>query len=170
MTTITFKDKVMASDSHIVGAYIDQLSADKIYQCGNFLIGCAGAVSDIKKFISYIDNGWREIDLPKEAVDTFEALAYDMSDGQLWYYDGSYTGVETGEISAIGSGQGFAMGAMLAGADASEAVAIASELDPYTGGEIKIYHLEEELEAPPEVEEPVSKTKKNKKKKHGKDS
>jgi len=168
MTTICFKEDVMASDSHIVGAYIDQLSADKIYQIDNVLIGCAGAVSDIKKFISYITNGWREIDMPKKTVDTFEALVYDMSDSQLWYYDGSYTGVETGLISAIGSGQGFAMGAMLAGADASEAVAIASELDPYTGGDIKVYHVGEEADAPLGIDEPASKKNKKRKKKHGK--
>lgn len=46
--------------------------------------------------------------------------------------------VEIGIPSAIGSGGDFAMAAMMGGADAREAVKIASKLDPYTGGKIRV--------------------------------
>jgi len=127
----------MASDSQIMGEFIEQLSFDKIEVIGSYIIGCAGSVRDISQFISYINNGWRDIDIPEEKSETFESLIYDLVNNEIKYYDGSYIGIRTGETTAIGSGQSFAMGAMLNGASALEAVSIASMLDPYTGGDVK---------------------------------
>lgn len=46
------------------------------------------------------------------------------------------------EPYAIGSGSDFAMGAMLAGKSAKDAVKIAAKLDCYTGGPIKVLSLD----------------------------
>lgn len=191
MTTIAFNDNTMAADSCINGVYMDQLSADKVYLLDGYLIGCAGEMTAIKRFISYVEGGFRSHDIPKKITGDFEALVYSMTEQQLFYYDSSYISLETGVPAAIGSGQMFAMGAMLAGASATDAVDISKKLDPYTNGDIKTYKIEEgELEdATPEriaalearlenilkhsdvdVKHGKKNKKKNKKKKYGRNS
>ena len=132
----------MASDSQIMGEFIEQLSFDKILVIDSYIVGCAGLVRDIKQFIAYINNGWREIDIPLEKPDSLESLIYDSNTKEIMYYDGSYLGIKTGNTTAIGSGQSFAMGAMLNGASALEAISIAARLDPYTGGDVKFCEVD----------------------------
>ena len=48
---------------------------------------------------------------------------------------------ESDENWAVGSGSEYAMGAMLAGAEVQEAVEIASDMDVYTGGKVRVVEV-----------------------------
>lgn len=60
--------------------------------------------------------------------------------------DGSWVRSDTG-VYAAGSGADIAFGAIMAGASIREALEIASEHDPYTGGTLQVKHEEEILDA-----------------------
>lgn len=56
--------------------------------------------------------------------------------GRVFEMDGSYSLNEILTYGGVGSGSGYATGAMAHGASVVEALAIAAELDPFTGGEL----------------------------------
>lgn len=61
-----------------------------------------------------------------------------MKDGSIYLYDKNCVGIKwTGNYFALGSGGNFALGAVLAGKTAKEAVEIAKKLDINSGGKIK---------------------------------
>lgn len=72
-------------------------------------------------------------------------LLWVRSNGDVFYAKDNLdlSGPLTVDFIAIGSGDAFAMGALAMGADAVEAVEIASELDVWTGGEIVTLSVEQ---------------------------
>jgi len=134
MTTVAYKDGILAADTRQIGDYIDQHHATKIYEIGSAKIGFCGSVSQALIFIKWFKDQTR--DKPHyEQLKNFEALV--IRGGRAYAYDGNCEAVATGHPCAIGSGCHFAMGAMLAGASAVEAVKIAMKLDENTGGKVK---------------------------------
>lgn len=57
--------------------------------------------------------------------------------GRIFEIDGAYGVIDMGDFAAVGSGGMFATTAMHMGKTAPQAVQIASELDLYTGGDVK---------------------------------
>lgn len=136
MTTIAYKDGVIAADSLIVGDYAEPGTYNKLYKVSGGYVGGAGAVPQIKLFIRW----FRDQSKPKPdpaLLKDFEALVV-RNDGTLLYYDKILEPMDVVPPCAIGSGGGIAMGAMIAGATAVRAVEIARILDVHTGG--KIHH------------------------------
>lgn len=81
----------------------------------------------------------------------FEELGWKCSmlaithDGTIWHYTGTYSFVLRNDVPfAIGSGAQFALGAMAFGADAKEAVLIASRYDLHTNANLQVANLIEE--------------------------
>lgn len=148
MTTIAFKDGVMAADSMQSGDFIDPVECKKILKIKVYnnviptdvLVGCAGQVSALSAFIAWYKECKKPEKWPAGFEEGFSALVYHNS--ELLYYGGSYGyGIDVGKFSAIGTGSEIAMGAMMAGASAVEAVEIACDLDtgsrkPVSWGEI----------------------------------
>lgn len=124
----------MVADTLQHGIYIDQYPATKITRGpAGELIGLAGSLAKSEYFKAWYlaardPATWPELLRDKE--DKIEALvlAADGSGSITYYCDYPY-GVQVGTVAAIGTGQEFAMGAMLAGKSAPEAVKIACQLD-----------------------------------------
>lgn len=75
----------------------------------------------------------------------FEALVIDTLTGKCYMYENRLYPYEVKAPFAIGSGFKYAMGAMLAGATAAQAVEIAARLDKNTGGEVQVIDVLQKL-------------------------
>lgn len=137
MTTIACDGKTMACDSRQIGAYIDNVKAEKIREFNGCLIGNAGDPAMLQTFISWLNAGGDKSKKPD--IDDNEFLM--LKDGKIYHYSKELNPVPTGTPSAIGSGASFAMAAMLCGKTPAEAVGIACQLDPFTGGDIQEFKL-----------------------------
>lgn len=173
MTTIAFKDGVMASDSKCTDAWSAFVTrSHKIERLSNgALLGSAGD-SDCREVVKLLSAAKSAKSLPSRAAlaetktDFYGILA--LPAGALFLVeiyviersgDSEWTAQITQiheRMAAAGSGQQFAMGAMAAGKGAAEAVAIACRYDSYS--------------APP-IREVILKSpeRKSRKKKHEKD-
>ncbi|MBL8644021.1 MAG: hypothetical protein JNK21_08800 [Rhodospirillaceae bacterium] len=130
MTTIATDGKVMAADSRLTGDYIDQFNSTKLYAVNGEIVGTCGTASEGLAYIQWLQDSKAA---PKLS-DKFEALH--LTRGGIFSVDRNLVRIRVAKVSAIGSGCGYAMGAMLAGASPGKAVQIAAKLDPHTGGKI----------------------------------
>lgn len=130
MTTIAFDGEHIAADSMLSGAYVD--TAEKIFKISGGYLMMAGSYSEGLIFKKWCKDRTK----PKPKLDDFEAL--EIRGKKVMYYDEGIEPIPLKAPAAIGTGCQFAMGAMLAGATAKEAVKIASKLDEATGGRIKV--------------------------------
>lgn len=137
MTTIATDGKRMAADTWQTGNYIDQFALQKMEVIEGTLVGVSGSPLHALLFFEWLREG-NSNDEPILGK-AFRALR--VSSLGVWFWDKQLTPVEVGAPAAIGSGARFAMGAMLAGATPEEAVRVAMELDPFTGGEVKCLTL-----------------------------
>ena len=132
MTTIAYRDGVLASDSLVTlgdtkshGTYI------KIKRIGNLLVGAAGGVADSEQFLQWLKYDDGETPPPKGQ---YSALVIDPRGRVREIENGSVLPVPRGaKFHAIGSGGPFALAAMYAGASAVEAVKIATKIDINSG-------------------------------------
>ena len=133
MTTIAFKDGIMAAESCQTHSYIDQVLCKKIFVVGNDLIGLAGTLTDFPKFLNWYEISRKEDEKNprsiKIEIEDIHALVWRK--GKLYFYDEQCIAIPmVGTTAAIGSGSAYAMGAMLSNSSAAEAVKIACKLDP----------------------------------------
>jgi ATP-dependent protease HslVU (ClpYQ) peptidase subunit len=145
MTTIAFKDGIMAADTQQMGAYIDRIEAIKVRMLAShnrqILIGLAGDPANLILFCKWYSNGCKDKD--KFEMGNNEVLFYDGID--LLHYSSKFVGVQVGEFGAIGSGAEYAMGAMMNGASAEDAVEIACALDNNSGLPVKTWSKNEHI-------------------------
>lgn len=140
MTTIAWKNGVVATDSQSTSSYkrFDAVKACRIDK-GPFtghVLAFAGLYALFGVIKAQVESG--ELQPISTGSDDGDAtvlligrrIAYRMESQNM-------TPVEVKSPYAIGSGECFAMGAMLAGAEAEDAVRIASRLDIYTGGKVR---------------------------------
>lgn len=134
MTTIAYRDGVMASDSLVTAGTLRCGSMRKITRNSvGWIGGGAGPMETIVRLLAWIDAG-----AEGEPPEMKEADAIIVSpDGvvHFWTGAGPLTPVQ-GSFFAVGSGERVAVGAMAAGADAIQAVRLAIEYDTGTGGDI----------------------------------
>lgn len=134
MTTIAWDGKTLASDSRQIGDYVDQCNVTKIFTVGSSYLGLAGDSGKGQIFLRW----YKDQTKPRpdqHSLDGFEALI--IKGSRTYYVDKTCELIECGKPAAIGSGCDCAMGAMLAGATAIEAVKIAIKLDQYSGGKVR---------------------------------
>lgn len=129
MTTIAFDGKNIASDSQVGGSYLDG-GIEKVIKAGKSYFGAAGNLDHMVGFFAWQKGG----DKPK-IDDNFEAL--EIRGKTTYWWGQALVPCKIKSPAAIGSGAQFAMGAMLAGATAKEAVKIAAKLDSGTGRTIR---------------------------------
>ena len=138
MTTIAYKDGILAADSQTTSGHIQSSSAfSKIRKFDDGYAAFTGSCKDIPILFDLIrgkevEGNAKDIDvtaivMPNEGK-PYEA--YINSLGKLYKHPIS-------NFSAIGSGWTIAMGAMQSGASAKEAVKAAIKLDIYSGGAVK---------------------------------
>jgi ATP-dependent protease HslVU (ClpYQ) peptidase subunit len=142
MTTIAFKDGIMASDSCISGGGYYGASVNKVQRTSaGALIGWCGE-ADNRAVLTLIDKVKKPAQLP-----TKQEIAACLTDCQVLIAFGpnslyivgcdeddsgryhGYVNVCNLGAAAIGSGSHLALGAMLAGKSAREAVSIACKID-----------------------------------------
>lgn len=143
MTTIAYKDGVIAYDSRVTdGNIISDDSFDKCFVVDGVRFFLTGAVSDHV----YLIDAYFKGKCPRRNIDS-RAFVFDkgalsecaISPGTgFWRYD-----MRLDNPAAIGSGAQFALAAMIMGASAEEAVRVAARLDSCTGGTIRTFRLEE---------------------------
>jgi ATP-dependent protease HslVU (ClpYQ) peptidase subunit len=166
MTTVAYKDGVMASDSQASSGKFSWAGVvnQKIYYTGGGLVGVAGTADELPITDEWLDSIKSSKDLKPACEtliqDSFEhyQLLFVFEDDPSYFHianvfpekseDGAhYTcwagWLETGYGIAIGTGDDFAMPAMAAGSTAEQAVAIASQYDAASGGRIDIAYLPE---------------------------
>lgn len=127
MTTIAFDGVTMAADRQQCGRYKFLCLEPKIFRMKGSIFGTAGNVEDkiiLREWLS------GKGDKP-EIVDSFAAL--EATPNGLYYWSSEKAKFRFPLPAAIGTGAEYAMGAMLQGATAREAVAIAIRLDEATG-------------------------------------
>jgi len=132
LSTIAYKDGVMAADTLITGNDMRCGSVTKIAKGKQGIGGSAGSIDDNKKFRDWIERGGEH---PK--YDGIDGL-YVTHSGKMHYLGSTGEMVPfTGKFSAVGSGEKYAMAAMEMGATAKQAVEIAKKFDCHTGGRVQ---------------------------------
>lgn len=146
MTTIAINKEdgkvVVSADTQLTGLWKDNKKFIKIYKliAGNgdeAIVGGSGSASSIYAFFDWCASGMEYEDYPAEHAG--EAQFIMVTKKSVLCYENYPRPIEVGFPYSIGSGGQYAMGAMLAGAKATESVKIASKLDPYTNS--KVYTL-----------------------------
>ncbi len=148
MTTIAYRDGALACDTMEVhtseaGGSRYFVNSEKIFELEDGYLGSSGDSAGVYVWFEYHQaksSKQKETQLEIMAEYDFD-IVWMASDG-LWVSD------QTGVISqchepyyAIGSGSKAAMAAMICGKSAEAAVDVAALVDPYTGGEVKVYRL-----------------------------
>lgn len=144
MTTIAYRDGVLACDSRISnGDWTTPGRAEKIFRLANGgMVGFAGAASKIEWLKAWIEAGRPEDGRPTTLPDEVHAIVVGP-DGRVEFLEGSRCGVWTfnAPFYAMGSGRVPALAAMMTGASAKRAIIVASALDPSTGGAVRFLRL-----------------------------
>lgn len=134
MTTIATDGRTMAADSR--GCANDVIRCDNEQKLRRLkdgrIVGFSGTSSAAREYIDWLDNGG---DRPK-IEDSFAALVLHQNGTAEVHCDNALPD-EADLPAVLGSGGAIALGAMLAGATPEQAVAIAAQRDPFTGGKIK---------------------------------
>jgi 20S proteasome alpha/beta subunit len=141
MTTVVYRDSVLASDSMLGSNGAGIGSVKKIWKLKNGnLVGACGTAQGSEKFISYM-NG--DISKP-ESIPALDAILIDTELKVYFCEDNLQTYEVQAPFFAVGSGSKFALGAMEMGASAEEAVRVAMKYDISSGGEVQVLKLEKE--------------------------
>lgn len=144
MTTIAYRDGVMAADSQCTQDGTRACEVAKIARIHGWLVGCSGSSGLAHEF-----QEWFRAECRERLKRTPASLAVQGQDAKLSvllvHPDGTIFGVDglghpypiKGPFIADGTGFKVALGAMEMGASAAEAVKVASKYDIYTGGPVR---------------------------------
>ena len=141
MTTIAYKDGVIATDGRILqGLSISDDNAVKRTVRKGVEFFFSGSVHDEPLLIDCYFNG------PPESTDNTESNALIVDSGNIFEAavnpDGYWCAPERrNNVVAIGSGASHAMTAMDLGCSAKEAVKMAAKRDAGTGGRVRTYKV-----------------------------
>lgn len=136
MTTIAYKDGVIAYDSQVTrGDIITDDAYEKCIEQKGVKFFCAGPVSDYQRLVDVYFGAKPEGKIDASALvadgESLMHVAVDDTTG-LWK-----TPILHSRIYAIGSGSPFAFAAMDMGASAYKAIEMAAKRDTNTGGTIR---------------------------------
>lgn len=137
MTTIAYRDGVLAADTLTTANGIRCGHHVKIHRFGRLLTGYCGRSSNYEAFRSWVKAG------AEGKFTSAEGNVFIVTpDGvAIVWGDGDYPWRETGAMWALGSGEQLALGAMAAGATAEEAIHAAIAWDTGSGGPVTAIRL-----------------------------
>jgi ATP-dependent protease HslVU (ClpYQ) peptidase subunit len=135
MTTIAYKDGILATDSRVTrGDMIVQGSAQKLWRGDDgSLIAISGQMTEASELLRWLIRPSGERPPISEKITVI--VVRPSRSVEIWEENGMYT--PSMRFGAWGSGAPTALGAMHAGASAQEAVEIASKIDVWTGGDVQ---------------------------------
>lgn len=141
MTTIAYKDGVVAFDSRVTrGSLIDDDDCDKCITVNGVHFILAGAESVFPKIIE----GYFGVEV---SAYNGEATGFVVDGGNLWLVgiesEGGFwkNSVDLSKALSVGSGRDHATTAMDCGKTAREAVQFAIKRDVYTGGAVRVRNV-----------------------------
>lgn len=134
MTTIAYRDGIMAADSCVV--YGDGIAGHtkKLMRVKGAVIGYCGDFSSFQPFCKWYEAGADPAAWPAQ-MERIGAMV--ASRAGLVRYDGPHPMFIEHSFHSIGSGFQAALGAMHMGASAVGAVKIATKVDLYSGGPVR---------------------------------
>lgn len=148
MTTIAYRDGIMAADTLCSGSSTRWGEVEKLRAAAGCIGGAAGPAPAVEAFCYWIENELVAgvLHAPyftTEVEGSVDGLLVTPS-GVIWNWCGKGRLFRlNAPFTAVGSGAQIAMGAMAMGASAEKAVEIASRFDVYTGGRITTLALEQ---------------------------
>lgn len=133
---------ILVSDSQVTDEDSNtKASEEKVFKLADgSLLGVAGDIRSEEKVIEWFDKGCPKGDKP-EIKEEHDCDFMHLTEEGLFISDRSLDFWRVKKYDGIGSGQGIALGAMLLGHDAEEAVWAASKIDLHTGGDIVVYEI-----------------------------
>lgn len=149
MTTIAYRDGVLAADTQQSYGNLRVMGINKIVKAGGLLAGATGDAVACKNFLDWVMKGCPESCPPMVwSMDKdWRGTGYIFLDGMVIEFWPQGSLVHRPAFFAAGSGCDFAMGAMANGADARRAVEIAAEYDKNTGGIVQSLSIHEQVPA-----------------------
>jgi hypothetical protein len=142
MTTVCYRDGLLAFDSRITGDTLLFGQGVKGRMTKEFMAAAAGAVQDVQAFLDWVAAGYTEDTKKKfgllDREVEIEGIVITKKGEVLCFDNRLYPYHVNAPFFAFGSGAHIALGAMAMGATAYKAVKIASIYDVATGGEIKV--------------------------------
>lgn len=138
MTTIAYRDGVLAGDTLTTANGNRDGYMQKVRRVGRVLIGFCGPISKGLKFEQWVKDGMTG-DSPYHGGDSGNGIVVSTAGIVCWSGAGPWP--VTTEFYALGSGTELAMGAMELGATAEQAVAVAAKHNVDTGGQITVLRL-----------------------------
>lgn len=147
MTTVAWKDGILAADSQVTQDDVKYLSADKITIINKDLVisgaGDSNECLRMERWFKSVGADWEEqIDKKPQVKKTYEAIVISKGRPYTIYRDGPPEPIAH-PFYAIGSGWKFAMAAMYLGKSATEAVLLASQFDVNTNDRIRYINVKE---------------------------
>ena len=142
MTAIAYKGGVMAADTATFDGGAIPYHIKKIWRVRGALVASAGALSVCMAFRDWYSTG---ADVPFERhTDDFDGIVV-QPDGAVLRMSGQYGRFirYDAPFHAVGSGIEMLIGAMAAGATASQAVEITMRWSTYAGGGLQVETLED---------------------------
>lgn len=143
MTTIVvrFSTKEIASDS-MVSSDESFFSTKKLRQTKNGIMGGCGDLDKLLKMYTAIEK-------KKRLDEVIDVSVLELRYDGIWIYEGTHTPVKIDQdFYAIGTGAGYAMGALHCGRSVKEACEIACMYDTSSRGPIEYMVLEEKRGKP----------------------
>ena len=138
MTTIAYRDGVLAADSQVTcGSWRDG-TMTKICKRGDvFAAGCGNAGA-VRSFLDWFRSGMigAPPQMPTDGDD--ETSCYIFRGRRLLAWEGNRWMTSQADYYAFGTGGRFARGAMEMGATPETAVGVACKIDIYSGGAIEV--------------------------------
>lgn len=140
MTTIVATKTCMAADQQVSKDGGSRFHTTKIRRYGKTIVGCSGDCLAVSQFLEWWPKqAKRGVQVPRITED-MEALV--LTPAGLFHYDQNCFADEVNDAYyAIGTGSGYALGAMFMGADPVQAIEAAAKHDLYTGGPIDVLEL-----------------------------
>ena len=148
MTTIAWDGRFLASDSAKFRGSYHRVPGNfqKIVTVGGVVYACTGSAALFHPLIEWHKAGAEPADVPKDREDrSTSLLVFEGGKCRLYCTDLPYP-EELIAPDAWGVGDDYAIGAMLAGANARRAVEIAKMVNPQTAGDILVIDLARRLE------------------------
>jgi ATP-dependent protease HslVU (ClpYQ) peptidase subunit len=139
-TTIAYDGHILAADSQRTQGNRKLDSGPKIHFSypHKAWVACAGEVTQINLFLKWFDTDQsRPLNISSDSI---EALVV-YEDGKAFMYLSDSNPIEVMSPISIGSGQDFALSAMMCGKTATEAIALTETMDIYTGGKVQSVYL-----------------------------
>ena len=143
MTTIAYDGKTICADTLACwGSERGRAPIEKIITRASGIYALSGSFAVRDEVIDWIENGAKRGDAPNLVGDEEWQVIFIDKDGAAYFGISVSPGlVPIVAPFTIGSGGEFALGAMLAGKSAHDAVKIAAILDIKTGDNVQIVHL-----------------------------